>query len=104
MTLARHARSGTSYVGSARHHCQRGGQITSTNSVHSRGSGNPVLPNHRLWAELGPRFRGDERGESEPAHSAASALGALAFLDLVGVLAALAATRFLGLASAGGLA
>src|SRR4051812_13933491 len=36
-----------------------------TTSVHSRESGNPVLPKggDSDWAELGPRLRGDERGE-----------------------------------------
>ena len=46
-----------------------------TRSVHSRVSGNPVLPKgtDSDWAELGPRFRGDERGESTASNQPTSA-------------------------------
>jgi len=47
--------------------CALAGRVgtTVTTSVHSRESGNPVLPEGGSSgrAELGPRFRGDERGE-----------------------------------------
>jgi SAM-dependent methyltransferase len=47
-----------------------------TTSVRSRESGNPVLPkgSNSDWAELGPPFSGDERGESLDSNKSTRAL------------------------------